>query len=243
MLVSRWRTIRENFSTRSFSYERVRRNAALGTASMLRSVMDDVDSSGHVLSQLGSELLWHISLYPGTNPDQAPSTSFSPQPAPRGMFPPWSWLTLWPLTWPSQDKPYPGVELRINDLGLKSTLEIQGPSLTLSLVNKPDARGNTKLVLTYQDKVASNIESNIEFHLDNPSEAEPGRDVTGALLTSTIYSSDQWYDWRYGLLLLERVDATNYRRLGVGFVREARSNEFIQRIKSEKAVESLITCI
>lgn len=235
MLLARWCTIRENFSTRHFTHLSDRRNAVLGTASMLRSVIGDVDSSGHVTSQLGNELLWHMTLHPGWNPSQTPLISFSPNPVPAGMFPSWSWMSLWPLTWSSDNKPFPGVDVRINHSDGSCTLEIQGPSLKMSLVKMSEAV-ESELVLAYRD----GTKSNIELHLDRP--LEVGADVRCAPLASTIYASAQWYAWCYGMMLLQPF-GLHYERIGVGFVREDDSDIFMQRIKSDEAWEGLMICL
>ncbi|KAL7789096.1 heterokaryon incompatibility protein domain-containing protein [Trichoderma ceciliae] len=236
MLISRWSTIREHFSTRHFTFPSDRRNAVLGTASLLRHVIGSVDSSGHVLSRLGTELLWHKTLHPGWNESQQPAIKFSYNAAPSGMFPSWSWLSLWPLNWPSDYKPFPGVELQLHDAGTDSTLEIRGSTLEMSVIAEDGARGMDKPRAYYMD--GTNL--TLEVYLDQSSEAQMV--VTCAPIASTIHSGNSMPAWSYGMLLLRKTEGSEFKRVGAAFVVETRADDFLRRIESDEARQLVMIC-
>lgn len=227
MLICRWNTIRENYSTRTFTCPADRRNAVLGTSSMLRDVIGDIDSGGHVRSRLHEELLWCLTMNPGWNPSQAPVVKISPDPAPEGVFPSWSWLSLWPVTWPTLSEPFPGVSLQVLEFEESFPLKIDGPMLELRLVDSTDRAPMKKLA--YPDETLANI----RLQLDRPIAA--GAIVTCVPLARTIY--DMW--WEYAMLLL-RLVGPHYNRVGVGCVPEHDSEIFMRRINSEEARRTII---
>ncbi|KAF3076039.1 hypothetical protein CFAM422_000965 [Trichoderma lentiforme] len=229
MLISRWRTIREHYSTRHFTYPSDRRKAVLGTASLLRHVIGDIDSSGHVISQLGAELLWYKTLRPGWNESQQPAIKFSYSAVPFGTFPSWSWLSLWPLNWPSNYKPFPAVELQLHDAGASSLLEIRGRTLEMSVVEEEGDGEKDKVKVYYKD----GTNAKLEVYLDRSLEAQTV--VTCVPIASVIHSGKSMPKWCYGMLLLQNVDELGYRRVGAAFVVEARAGEFLRRIKSDEA--------
>ncbi|KAI1353933.1 HET-domain-containing protein [Xylaria sp. FL0043] len=239
MLISRWNTIRENFVTRHFTFLSDRRNALLGTASMLRHVLGDVDSSGHVLSQIGRELLWHRTLHPGWNSAQAPAVKLSYNPAPPGMYPSWSWLSLWPLSWPSDYKPFTGTDVQLKDTGGISILEIRGPSLEMSVVNRRSADKKGAAVLSYEDGTDSRFEVCLDRSLETTIV------VTCAPIASTIHSGSRMYAWCYGMLLLRDIGGERFERVGAAFANESSdfASEFLQRIQSDQARRRTLLCV
>ncbi|RFU78780.1 het-domain-containing [Trichoderma arundinaceum] len=238
MLISRWSTIREHYSTRHFTFPDDRRKAVLGTASMLRHVMGDVDSSGHVLSRLGAELLWYKTLHPGWNENQQPAIKLSYKATSSGMFPSWSWLSLWPLTWPSEYKPFPGVELRLDDAGTGPSLEIRGRALEMNVIMGEGADGADRAKLCYLEDTTSRL----EVYLDESLEAQTA--VTCVPIASVIHSGRSMPAWCYGMLLLQGVeDSDHYRRVGAAFTIEARAGEFLRHLESDEARQLDMMCV
>ncbi|KAK4060484.1 uncharacterized protein Triagg1_10754 [Trichoderma aggressivum f. europaeum] len=237
MLISRWRTIREHYSTRHFTYPNDRRKAVLGTASMLRHVIGDIDSSGHVLSQLGTELLWHKTLHPGWNESQQPMLKFSYSAVPSGTFPSWSWLSLWPLNWPSDYKPFPAVELQLHGAGASSVLELRGRTLEMSVIPEGGDGEKNKVNLYYKD----GTNAKLEVYLDRSLEAQTV--VMCVPIASVIHSGKSMPAWCYGMLLLHNVDGSGYRRVGAAFLVEVRAGEFLRRIESDEARHLVMRCV
>ncbi|KAI0157000.1 HET-domain-containing protein [Xylariaceae sp. FL1272] len=238
MLLGRWNNIRESLTTRHFTYISDRRNAVLGTASMLRHVLGDVDRSGHVLSRLGSELLWRRNLIPGWNPSQAPAVRLSYKPA-QDMYPSWSWLSLWPLSWPSGFKPFPGVDVHLNDDSDVSVLEIRGPSLEMKVVDISGDDKDGAAALYYVDGTDSKFEGYLDHSLETKTL------VTCAPIASTIHFGSRMYAWCYGTLLLRDIGGERFERLGVAFANESSkyAAEFLKRIRSDQAHQCTMVCV
>ncbi|KAL6695214.1 heterokaryon incompatibility domain-containing protein [Trichoderma pleuroticola] len=234
MLISRWGTIRENYSTRHFTYPSDRRKAVLGTASMLRHVIGDIDSSGHVLSQLGTELLWYKTLHPGWNESQQPAIKFSYSAVSLGTFPSWSWLSLWPLNWPSDYKPFPAVDLHLHDAGDSSLLEIRGRTLEMSVIEEGEDGEKDEVKVYYKD----GTNAKLEVYFDRSLEAQTV--VTCVPIASVIHGEKSMPAWCYGMLLLQNVDESGYRRVGTAFMVEVRAGEFLRRIESDEARHHVI---
>lgn len=239
MLIGRWNTIRENYVTRHFTFLSDRRNALLGTASMLQHVLSDVDSSGHILSQIGRELLWHRTLHPGWNSTHESAVKLSYRPAPPGMYPSWSWLSQWPLSWPSDYKPFTGTDVQLKDAGGISVLEIRGPSLEMSVVDNRGADKKETAILCYEDGTNSKLEVCLDQSL------ETGAVVTCAPIASTIHGGSRMYAWCYGMLLLRDIGGERFERVGAAFANESSKfgAQFLQRIHSDKARQSTMICV
>lgn len=230
MLVSRWHTMRENYSKRSFTYPTDRRNGILGTATMLRNILGGIDSGGHHRNGLHEELLWYWDAEPGGS--QPTKVKFLRDPAPDGLFPSWSWLSLWPLRWPALGKPFPGVSVHISgnsDFEHNSSLVIEGPLLQLRLIDDPDGKKEQKFC--YKDGTLANI----KLRLDSP--LPTGVDVVCVPLAKTIF--DMW--WEQGMLLLRFV-GPHYVRIGVGSISEYKDEELMKRINSGEAERNVIIC-
>ncbi|KAI1270136.1 HET-domain-containing protein [Xylariaceae sp. FL1019] len=238
MLIGRWNTIRENFTTRHFTYLSDRRNAVLGTASMLGHVLGDVDKNGHVFSHLGSELLWRRNLLPGWNPDQAPAVRLSYKAA-QGLYPSWSWLSIWPLSWPSGYKPFPGVDVRLEEASGVSVVEIRGPSLEMTAVDRREDDKDGAAILSYMD----GADSKFEGYLDRSLGARTV--VTCAPIAMTIHFGSRMYAWCYGMLLLRDIGGERFERVGVAFANQHSryAAEFLKRLSSEQARRCTMLCV
>ncbi|KAF5344256.1 hypothetical protein D9758_012322 [Tetrapyrgos nigripes] len=194
MLAARWDTIRENYSTRSFTSSADRRNAILGTAKVLHDVIGDVDSGGHMRSRLHGELLWYLNTEPSGNPP--PLMTFPRDPAPEGILPSWSWLNLWPLSWPAMIQPLHETIIRFAsdaEFGKDTRLEIEGVVLDMKLrsVNEDDTERMN--LLAYLDGTVSNL----TLRMDSP-DLKEDTVVTCIPMAKAIFNGyggkrDYWY--------------------------------------------------
>ncbi|THU75619.1 hypothetical protein K435DRAFT_880465 [Dendrothele bispora CBS 962.96] len=226
MLIARWNTTRENYSTRSFTNPADRRNAILGTAKVLCDTIGEIDSGGHLKNRLYEELLWFLNTKPGGSP--TPLISFPRDPAPKGLFPSWSWLKLWPVSWPALIEPLHGVALCMEEDESENNItsvRIEGPALELKLVQLVDSNGEVKkMQLAYSDGTLTNI----QLRLDSLNLGE-GLNITCIPLAWGC-SNGMWYE--QGMLLLRR-EGEYCIRIGVGFVPEHDLDVFRSRMDSE----------
>jgi hypothetical protein len=226
-LVSRWFTIREYYSMRACSFMADRKRAIMGSARALNGIIGGIDSGGHFRNNIHVELLWSLDTTSHSNPPAL--VKFTRDPAPNGLYPSWSWLSLWPVGWPGLGEPLPGVNVRIRgnaDFTSDSILEIEGPVIELRLVDTLDGEQR----LAYLD---GNL-ANITLRLDSSMAA--GTALSCVPLARAI--SLMW--WEHELLLLRYV-GPHYVRVGVGAVPEDNSDVFTRHLGLE-ASRRLIEC-
>ncbi|TBU38305.1 heterokaryon incompatibility protein-domain-containing protein [Dichomitus squalens] len=227
-LLARWNTIRDTYSTRSLTYALDRRRAIMGTAKVLNDVIGGIDSGGHIRTNLHTELLWYLDLK--TDRAQKMLVKFSRDQAPDGLFPSWSWLNLWPVTWPALGEPLPDVTVRISshsEVTSNTAVEIDARALELRLTETLD--GGRKLV--YPDGSPANITVRLD------SVTETGSMITCVPLARGI--SIMW--WEQELLLLRRVEE-HYVRIGMGSLPEHDSERFSEYLYSEEGQRRVIVC-
>ncbi|KAH7927028.1 HET-domain-containing protein [Leucogyrophana mollusca] len=215
-----WQSLRENYSARAFSYSTDRLNAILGTTNMLREISGDIDSDGHNHTHLHAELLWYVD--PGCA---------ARDPAPGGMFPSWSWLSMWPVSWPSCGKPVTGTTVRLAGNSTcrdDFSLVIEGPSLTLGLVDTPNSRRGQALARP------DGAMTRIELRFDLPQAA--GLIVECVPLAETNFGMIP----EVGVLLLQFV-GPHYVRLGIGSVPEY-GGQLTERMNWGGAERKVMVC-
>ncbi|KAI1825624.1 HET-domain-containing protein [Xylaria intraflava] len=234
MLMSRWTAVRQTYSTRSLSYPIDRARAIQGTAQMFRRLVGrDIDRNGHMENELQRELTWYTPSQPA-GPDFAPSR-FPRNPAPKGLFPSWSWLSLWPVTWGAMPMPFPGVKLRIysdGDSNANSLLEIDGPTIQLRVMIHPEKPGERKLCFPDGELVGAKL------YLDET--LAPGTGVTCAPVAKAIFGGMS--GWEYAALLLLRVEQSYHVRVGISTIPETRAGEFLERMSSGNGQGKIIVC-
>ncbi|KAI1173523.1 HET-domain-containing protein [Nemania sp. FL0916] len=234
MLLAGWRTVRQTYSTRSLSFPADRARAIQGTARMLRRMIgrEEIDLNGHVEDRLHNELVWYVTNNP-TGFNVSP-LRFPPDLAPAGMFPSWSWLSVWPISFSAMLKPYPGVKLRMcskPNSTAKDFLEIEGPTLELRVEGKSE------------EQTASYLDGEPfsgKLRLDIP--LEPGTLVTCVPIAKSIFNG---LHWEYSALLL-KFERPFYTRVGIITIPKRRSSkwrEYLERVKSiEDEIKVMICC-
>jgi hypothetical protein len=230
-LLARWNAIRETYSARSFTFARDRERAIMGTAKVFDRIIGAngvIDIRGQIRRNLQVELLWFLDLRANRTPK--PLITFSRDQAPAGQFPSWSWLNLWPVSWPALGEPLPDVSVRIvsdKDDKDDSVLKIRASMLKLRLVDASDSAQK----LAYEDGSFAKI----TLRLDSPTQA--GLDVTCVPLARGI--TVMW--WEQEVLLL-RCEGKHYVRIGVGSMPEHDSEEFMKHMSLSKEAQC-ITCL
>ncbi|KAK5991431.1 hypothetical protein PT974_09713 [Cladobotryum mycophilum] len=217
-----WGMIRECYSARSFSHPIDRIRAITGAAKMFNRVIGmGIDNGGHARESLYRELLWHRdALKIGLTTCIVAST---PDAAPEGMFPSWSWLSVWPVCWPGPLTPYPEVGLKISggtELINNSLLEIEAPAITLRLIETSD-KPTPKLF--YPDGTLVNARLLLDKLTTNATYVIC---VPMAQANFGVSMGDQC-----GLLLLHLEDGQYYRRLGIGIVSVHSSEPFFDHFR------------
>lgn len=228
-LLARWNTIREAYSTRSLSYYIDRRRAISGTAKMMNEVIGGIDGDGVMRNNLHAEVVWHLDI----KETDAKGVELSPDQAPNGLFPSWSWLNMWPVTWPALCEPLPGVSMRImnnTETGDNSALEIEAAMVELLLTEGPN--DNIKRLLYPNGNTAK-----IELRLDTAL-LEIGLNITCVPIARAI--SVMW--WEQELLLLRR-EGQYYIRVGVGSIPEHNLEVFDLYMHSGNAETKRILCL
>ncbi|KAK7754714.1 hypothetical protein SLS62_003272 [Diatrype stigma] len=228
-LLARWNTIRTAYSTRSLSYYIDRRRAISGTAKMMNDVIGGVDGDGLMRNNLHAEVIWYLDI----KETDAEGVKLPADQAPNGLFPSWSWLDLWPITWPALCEPLPEVSICIvnnADSGNNSALEIEAAMVELLLTEGPD--DNTKQ-LVYPDGNAANIKLRLDTML-----LEAGMNITCVPIARAI--SVMWWDQE---LLLLRRERQHYVRVGMGSIPEHKMEVFDSYIHSGKAQTKRILCL
>ncbi|RYO87773.1 hypothetical protein DL762_004063 [Monosporascus cannonballus] len=227
-LLERWNTMRHAYSTRSLTFHVDRRHAILGTAKALNNIMGGgIDRDGVTRSNLHAEVMWFLDL---KEHRRQTSMKINADRAMEGLFPSWSWLNMWPVTWPASCEPLAGVSIRILDDvedGSSSALEIEAPMLELRLVENSSG---AKSLACPDGSLA-----NIKLRLDSSPETE--LDIVCVPIARAI--TIVW--WERELLLL-RYEGQRYARIGMGSLPEHESEVFDSFMGSEKAQSKRILC-
>ncbi|KAI8954369.1 HET-domain-containing protein [Xylaria longipes] len=226
-LLSRWNTIRATHSKRSLTYYVDRRRAIGGTAAAMNEIIGGIDKDGVVRRKIHAELVWYLDL----KEEETEALKPFAEKVPEGLFPSWSWLNLWPVTWPALCEPLGEAFIRIlNDSESTNNLalDIESPMLELRLAE--DLQGTKKLAYP-----GGNL-ANIKLRLDLP--LEKGLEVTCVPLARAI--SSMW--WERELLLL-RCEGQHYTRIGIGSVPEHKSEVFNSALNSENGRRRRILCL
>ncbi|RYP44189.1 hypothetical protein DL768_009337 [Monosporascus sp. mg162] len=228
-LLARWNTMRQAYSTRSLTFHVDRRRAILGTAKALNKIMGGgIDCDGIMRSNLHEEVMWFLDLE--KHGRQTPM-HLSADRATEGLFSSWSWLNIWPVTWPASCEPLAGVSIRILDDAedaSSSALEIEAPMLEMRLVE--NSSGAKKLA--YPDGSLANIELRLDSSL------ETGLDIICVPIACAI--TIMW--WERELLLL-RYEGQRYARVGIGSLPEHEAEVFDSFMRSEEAQRKRILCL